>query len=333
MYFLLYVRALGLAILFVLLLIWTALMRLVGKGLYSSWTLLQETTVRIMQHRGKSSFLSVTPLVRRRIDELAGLARLREDKVTLTAADLGGLPGEWVASTEAGQGSPIIYYLHGGGYVMCSPTTHRLLMARLARAAAARVLGVDYRLAPEHPFPAALEDAVRGYRWLLDQGHEPARIFFAGDSAGGGLALATLLRLKEEGDPLPAGVALLSPWVDLAARDSSLDQYARVDYLGPLVEGLGRLSGQYLAGADPRNPLASPIYGDLSGLPPMLLHAGGVEVLLGQVERLARRAEAAGVEVELQVYPHMVHVWHAFHQVFPEAGRAVREIGEFIKRL
>ena len=175
-----------------------------------------------------------------------------------------------------------------------------------ARAAGARVLGLDYRLAPEHPFPAAVEDAVAGYRWLLAQGHPADRVVFAGDSAGGGLALAAMLYIKQEGLPLPAGAALLSPWVDLAAEDASIREHAHLDYASPKRGQLTLLSELYLAGADPQDPLASPIHGDLTGLPPLLIHAGGVEVLRRQVERLARRAKRAGVEVQLCVYDHEV---------------------------
>ena len=330
-----YLRAMGLLGLFLVTLCWTLCLRLVGRRLHPAWGLLQETVMRLMRRAfGRPVTASGLPAIRRLMDGLGGMARLRPGKITHAALrEPGGPRGEWLTPTELeGEGGPVILYLHGGGYVFCSPATHRLLMTRVARAAGARVLGLRYRLAPEHPFPGALDDAVACYRWLLERGAAPGEIVLAGDSAGGGLALALLKRLRDEGTPLPAGAALLSPWVDLDADDDSLRAHAGVDYLGTSVDGMPDLARQYLGDAGPRHPLASPLHGDLSGLPPLLLHAGGVEVLRGQVERLGQRARKAGVEVELKVWPDMVHVFHAFSGVFPQASVAVREVGAWARQ-
>jgi epsilon-lactone hydrolase len=329
-------RAMALGLVFVSLLFWTLVMRLVGRRLNPAWNIFQEAVIRQMRFSFRR-LMDVPDMgpTRRLMDSLGAAARVQGEKVKITPLAPGGPRGNWVTPTELGpnpgQGR-VVLFLHGGGYVMCSPVTHRLFMARTARVVGARVLGLKYRLAPEHPFPAALDDAVAAYRWLLDTGHKPADILLVGDSAGGGLALATLKRLRDEGAPLPVGAALLSPWVDMAADDSSLRDNASVDYLGPMAHRMGEMATHYLGGADPKDPLASPLHGDLGGLPPLLLHAGGAEVLRGQVERLADRARSSGVEVELSVYPDMVHVWHAFAGVFPQAGEALEAVGAFARQ-
>ncbi|MBI1885249.1 MAG: alpha/beta hydrolase [Chloroflexi bacterium] len=249
--------------------------------------------------------------------------------VSREPVDAGGVPGEWVTTPQS-QDDRVLFYLHGGAYSTCSVTTHRDLIARLTRAARARALGINYRLAPEHPFPAAIEDATASYRWLLSTGIEPARIALAGDSAGGGLTVATLVALRDAGDPLPAAAACLSPWVDLEVTGESMVSRAEMD---PVVqrEPARLAAGVYLAGADPRTPLASPIYADLRGLPPMLIQAGDAETLLGDATRLADRARAAGVEVELEVWDGMFHVWQAWAFLLPEGQQAIERIGEFVR--
>lgn len=328
-------RALALGFVFVGLFFWTLALRLIGRRLHPAWGIFQETVVRQLRFCfGRLAGLSELGPTRRLMDALGAMGRIRPDKVRVARLEAGGPRGEWLTPTELESGpgqDPVLLFLHGGGYVMCSPDTHRLLMARVARVTGARVLSLDYRLAPEFPFPAALDDAMACYRWLLAQGHKPSDILLAGDSAGGGLALATLKRLRDEGEPLPAGAILLSPWVDLAAGDSSLEENAGVDYLGTLVPHMNELAHHYLNGAHARDPLASPLYGDLSGLPPLLIHAGGAEVFRGQVERLARRAREAGVQVEFTVYPGMVHVFQSFGGVFPLARQALREVGAFAR--
>src|SRR5438552_1164232 len=204
---------------------------------------------------------------------------------SVEAVDAGGVPAEQVTVAGA-DGTRTILYLHGGGYCIGSPRTHREFAARLARAADATVVLIDYRLAPEHPFPAAAEDATAAYRWLLGRGQAPARLVVAGDSAGGGLTVATLVSLRDQGVVLPAAAVCLSPWVDLEASGESMTTKAGAD---PLIdrEGLDQMAAHYLGGADARTPLASPLYADLAGLPPVLIQVGTAEVLLDDAVRLA----------------------------------------------
>ncbi len=241
----------------------------------------------------------------------------------------GGVPAEWQIAPNADAGRTILY-LHGGGYCVGSMNTHRDLASRLSRAAAARVLLIDYRLAPEHPHPAAVDDATAAYRWLLAHGATPARTVSAGDSAGGGLTVATLLALRDARVPLPAAGVCLSPWVDLEAIGESMTTKAAVD---PMVQrdGLLGMAAAYLAGQNPRTPLASPLYADLSGLPPLLIQVGTAETLLDDATRLAERARKAGVTVTLEPWEDMIHVWQAFAMVLPEGQQAVERIGEFVR--
>jgi phosphinothricin tripeptide acetyl hydrolase len=225
----------------------------------------------------------------------------------------------------------VVLYLHGGGYVIGSPRSHRHLAAAIAGAAAARALLLDYRLAPEHPYPAALEDATAAYRWLLAQGIAPGRVVIAGDSAGGGLTVATLLALREAGVPLPAAGVCISPWVDLTCGGSSYVSKADAD---PIVQraGVEQMARAYLGSTAPREPLASPLFADLRGLPPLLIHVGSEEVLLDDSVQLAERARAAGVDTTLEVYERMIHVWHWFLPMLDEAQTAVEAIGRFARR-
>lgn len=252
--------------------------------------------------------------------------------VAIRRADLGGLGAEWAIpdglTDEAGAGNTLLYF-HGGGYVVGSTVSHRHIVSRIALAAKARVLSVDYALAPENPFPAAVKDGVKAYRWLLDQGQKPEQIALAGDSAGGGLAAATLLAAREEGLPLPAGAALISPWSDLTCATGSYETRAEADPM-ILPEGIRELANIYLTGADPRDPLASPNFGNLAGLPPLLIQVGDDEVLLDDSRNLAARAREAGVDVELEVAPDMFHVWHAFYQMFTPGEEAIERMGSWL---
>jgi epsilon-lactone hydrolase len=223
-----------------------------------------------------------------------------------------------------------ILYLHGGGHVAGSPSLYRDFIWRVAAAAQARVLCLQYRLAPEHPFPAALDDAVNAYRWLIAEGADPRRTAVMGDSSGGGLAFATLLRLRDEGVPLPAAAVALSPWTDLALTGPSLHRNSKADAMIRSDEA-PRLADCYLAGADPRTPYASPLYGDPTGLPPTLIQVGNDEVLLDDSVRLAARMRAAGCEVELEVWPRMPHVWQVWARLMPEARQALERIGAFVR--
>jgi monoterpene epsilon-lactone hydrolase len=189
-----------------------------------------------------------------------------------------GIPAEWVIAPNAVEGR-VFLYLHGGAYIMGSLNTHRHLAAKLSRSTATKVLLIDYRLTPENPFPAALEDAVKSYRWLVSSGISPEQIVIGGDSAGGGLTLATLLSLRDDGDALPASVVLLSPWTDLEGTGESMESWKEVDpWLSS--EATRAIPAMYIHELDPRNPLVSPIYADLGGLPPMLVHVGNDEILL-----------------------------------------------------
>lgn len=252
--------------------------------------------------------------------------------VAIRRADLGGLGAEWAIpdglTDEAGAGNTLLYF-HGGGYVVGSTVSHRHIVSRIALAAKARVLSVDYALAPENPFPAAVKDGVKAYRWLLDQGQKPEQIALAGDSAGGGLAAATLLAAREEGLPLPAGAALISPWSDLTCATGSYETRAEADPM-ILPEGIRELANIYLTGADPRDPLASPNFGNLAGLPPLLIQVGDDEVLLDDSRNLAARAREAGVDVDLEVAPDMFHVWHAFYQMFTPGEEAIERMGSWL---
>ena len=222
-----------------------------------------------------------------------------------------------------------VLYLHGGGYAIGSAKSHRHLAVAIAKAAGTRALLVDYRRAPEQPFPAAVEDAVASYRWLLATGQAAQRVVAAGDSAGGGLTVAMLLALRDAGTALPAAGVCISPWVDLTCSGLSYQTKAASD---PMVtrEGVARMAAWYLAGADPKTPLASPLYADLRGLPPLLVHVGSEEVLLYDARQLAAQASAAGVEATLEIWPEMVHVWHWFLGMLDEAQRDVDRIGEFV---
>ncbi len=245
------------------------------------------------------------------------------------AVSAGGVPGVWFAAPGADP-TRVVLYLHGGGYVLGSVATHAGLIARISRDAAARCLGIDYRLAPEHPFPAAVEDACAAYRWLLRQGTPASRTAIAGDSAGGGLALATLVALRDAGDPLPAAGVCLSPWTDLAITGDS----AKGGVDDPLIplEQLAGMGAPYLAGADPRTPTASPLYAELRGLPPLLIQVGTRELLLDDSIRVAERARAAGVDVTLEPGEGLIHVWQLFGDAIPEAKDAVERIGAFLRR-
>jgi acetyl esterase/lipase len=240
-----------------------------------------------------------------------------------------GRPAEWVRAEGAGEDHTILY-LHGGGYCIGSINTHRQLAADISRAAAARVLVLDYRLAPEHPFPAAVDDAVAAYRFLLQSGAAPRSLAIAGDSAGGGLTVATLLALRDAREPLPAAGVCLSPWLDLALGGDSMTSRAARD---PMVqrEPLSRMAAAYLAGADPRTPLASPLYAELAGLPPLLVQVGDAETLLDDAVRFVERARAAGVDAAIEVWDEMIHVFHAFAFLLPEARQAIARIGAYLR--
>lgn len=253
--------------------------------------------------------------------------RLRD--VELSPVETDGVRGEWQRPQDAEPGT--ILYLHGGGYVFCSVRTHRALTTALARAARRELFSLDYRLAPEHPCPAAIEDAVAAFDWLVKGGRDPASIVVAGDSAGGGLALAMMLALKARGGPLPAGAVLYSPWTDLAATGESINRNANADAMfqrDSIIEGASRYAGAL----DRKDPRVSPLYADLAGLPPLLVFASESEMLFDDSVRLADKAKAAGVAVDFRPHAGLVHVWPLFHPLIPEAKDAVAQSADFITR-
>ncbi|HVM95273.1 MAG TPA: alpha/beta hydrolase [Candidatus Acidoferrales bacterium] len=252
------------------------------------------------------------------------------DDVVCEKIDAAGIPAEKV-STPGVNMDRVILYLHGGGYVIGSINTHRDLAQRLSRAAAACVVVIDYRLGPEHPHPAAVDDATAAYRWLMKEALKPQNVVIAGDSAGGGLTVATLVALRDAKQPLPAAGVCLSPWVDLECSGESMTTKATAD---PMVQRvpLLRMAEMYLGGKDPRTPLASPLYADLSGLPPLLIQVGTAETLLDDSLRLAERAKKAGVDVTLESCEDMIHVFQAFAAMLPEGQQAIDRIGEFVRQ-
>jgi len=245
-------------------------------------------------------------------------------------ADAGGVPAEWIEMPGAVAGRTILY-LHGGGYVLGSIDTHRGLVARIAAATRARCLAIDYRLAPEHPFPAAVEDAQAAFRWLLARGVDPSRLVVAGDSAGGGLTLATLLALRDARSALPAAAVCLSPWTDLEGTGASATDPAVRDPM-IAVDGLRAMGRLYLGRADAKNPLAAPLHADYRGLPPLLIQVGTREVLLDDATRVAAKARAAGVDVTLERGEGLIHVWQFFGADVPESVAAIARIGEFVAK-
>jgi epsilon-lactone hydrolase len=265
---------------------------------------------------------------RERLDGLGTQYPLPPD-VGVEPLTANGIAAEWTR-TPGSDTSRLIMFLHGGGYISGSLASHRHMIAEAGRQAHASTFAVGYRLAPEHPFPAALEDALAAYRFLLARGFSPDRIAFAGESAGGGLALATLLEARRAGLPLPACLWCSSPWVDLALAGDSLRDKADVD---PLISRgyLEELAAAYLNGTDARAPLVSPLYADLSSLPPMLIQVGSAETLLDDSVRLARKAGEASVRVSLSIWPDMIHAWHLFYQQLAAGRAALAEVGAFVR--
>jgi len=263
-------------------------------------------------------------------EELEALAKSFKPlgKIACTPVSAGGVPAEWILPAGIAAGR-VVLYLHGGSYIAGSVNSHRALAANIAAAAGARALVVDYRLAPEHPYPAALEDALAAYRWLLAGDNPADKIYIAGDSAGGGLAAALLLALRDAGDPSPAAAVCLSPLTDMAFTGESMKTKAKVDLI---LDGRKEIqfAPMYLGKTDPLAPLVSPLYADLRGLPPLLIQVGSDEILLSDSTRLAEKAKAAGVDVTLEVWEGMQHVWHFAASLLPEGRDAIRRIGEFI---
>jgi monoterpene epsilon-lactone hydrolase len=248
--------------------------------------------------------------------------------LTYERVNAGGVPAEWFR-TAASDPSRVLLYLHGGGYSIGSIDSHREFIGRLCDASGLTALAIDYRLAPEHPFPAQLDDARAAYHWLLDGRVAPAQLIVAGESAGAGLTLSLLLSLRDRKEPLPAGAACISPWLDLEADTPSMRDNASYDYLSQAV--MRTYAARFVKPHDLRNPLAAPIHADLRGLPPLFVQVGGAEVLLDDSTRLAARAGAAGVRVELDVAEDMIHAYPMFASFFPRCQRAVDDLARFAR--
>jgi acetyl esterase/lipase len=235
--------------------------------------------------------------------------------------------GEWHKPKKLRLPDSVLLYFHGGGYVSCSPRTHRPITAALARRIGCRVFSLDYRRAPEHPFPAPVEDALNAVQWLLKSGIKPEKLALAGDSAGGGLAIATLVQLRDRGDPLPACAACISPWVDLLGEYKVTNPKSCAMFTFEEGRCFAKV---YLNGASGSSPMASPVMADLHGLPPLLIQAADTELLYDDAVRLNEKALASGVQSRLHIYPGMPHVWQMFGMALPEASAALKEIAEFI---
>ncbi len=272
------------------------------------------------------------PVAKKRAAQIADFARIPTAKDCSTEqVDAGGVPGLWVRHEKASRDKTILY-MHGGGYVYLSPVTHRHIAAAISRESGAQVLLIDYRMGPEDPFPAAVDDAVTAWKWLLTNGADPKRTVAAGDSAGGGLTVALMLKLKALGEKLPAAGVCISPWTDLALTGDSIVSKAKAD---PMLtkNDLLHFAGCYLGKADPKNPLASPLFGDLTGLPPLFIQVGSDEILLDDATRLHDRAKKAGVQSDLEVWPEMIHVWHGAAPLVPESVDAIRKFAVWLEKI
>lgn len=254
---------------------------------------------------------------------------LDDPNVRIKSLLVEGLEAAWFEPKDV-ESDRVLLYFHGGGYSVCSWETHRSLISNLCKASGLRTLAVNYRLAPEHPFPAAVEDAVIAYKFLL-KSEQASNIVVGGDSAGGGLTMALLLSLKHQEIPMPAKVIALSPWLDLSVPSEERNENVHKD---PLLDAYSVKvwAERYLQTTNPQNCLASPIYGDLNGLPPMLIHVGEREMLLDDTVRFIEKARDAGVDARLKIWPSMVHVFQFLSAIIPEAKHSINELGDFLKR-
>lgn len=286
----------------------------------------------MLYFRLKRWFQIGTPDIYKRRQDYEDLtAKFKTDSQTrYTSANIGDMAVEWLDPPDASN-DKIILFLHGGAYCLCSINTHRSVTAKIAGAAGARALLIDYRLAPEHPFPAAVEDAVAAYHAILDMGIAPRNIVVAGDSAGGGLALALLLSLRDAGTPLPAAAVCISPWTDLSLSGESMTTNARKDVMLD-YKTLEESTRFYLDGGDPHEPLVSPLFADYHDLPPLLIQVGTDEIILDDGTRVAEKARAAGVDVTLEVWESMQHEWQFAADFVPEGQEAIARIGEFMQQ-
>lgn len=250
-------------------------------------------------------------------------------QIRVQVISVNGVPSEWIESPGADRGT--ILYLHGGAYALGSVSTHRELVARLVNSTQCSALVINYRLAPENPFPAALEDALKAHRWLLAEGHVPSNIFIAGDSAGGGLAIATLVSLRDQGEPLPAGAICFSPWLDLTLSSATLQKNEKLDII--LKRSILEIYAKYYIGADGAdNPYISPLLADLRGLPPIHLQSGANEILLDDSVRFCEKAQLAGVDAQLLTWDDMFHDFQLI-PLLPQSAEALQQAAEFVARI
>lgn len=276
----------------------------------------------------KGQILSLAGSRKRELENARFMSRIPRG-VKVERIDLEGIPAAWVCPDNADR-EKVILHLHGGGYVLGNIDAYQMMCSSLAQRTGLKVLLLEYRLAPEHPFPAGLEDAQKAYRWLLADGYKPENIIISGDSAGGGLAVATVLALRGANAPLPAAVVCLSPWTDLTFTGQSHITRAHAEVLLRTDE-LREWSIFYIGTQSPSNPLISPVYADFYGFPPMLIQVGSNEILLDDARMLAEKVRADGVTVDLHVWDEMWHVWHALADLMPESRAAFDEIARFIK--
>src|SRR3954447_12117601 len=290
---------------------------------------MNDTEITVLRQKLASRVRSDDYRQRRKDMDARALEYKIAPDVTVEPVTANGVRAEWTSTPNDARDAALIW-LHGGGYVIGSLVSHRHLVSEAGRAARIWALALDYRLAPEYPFPAAVEDAVSGYRYLLSRGIRPERIAIAGDSAGGGLVVAAMVAIRDAGLKQPECRWCISPWVDMEAVGDTMTSKAEAD---PTVQKAGILdmARLYLNGADPRSPLAAPLYADLTGLAPLLIQVGAAETLLDDALRLARLAGAADVYVDLQIWPEMIHVWHLFHPELSAGKKAIAAGGAFVR--
>ena len=284
--------------------------------------------LRLFKPNGKHRELDLET-ARRRLRRLEPLVPGPSKGTRTETLDAGGVNAVRIVPPQARDNTCVLHF-HGGGYVIGTAPLYRDFTWRIGAAARSAVLYFDYRLAPEHPFPAALDDAVTVYRWLAKH-IDPKGIAFVGDSAGGGLMLGALYRLRDESQPLPAAAVAISPWTDLALTGPSLKSNARADPMMDVTR-LPELAGCYLAGADARHPYASPLYGNGSGLPPTLIQVGSDEILRDDAVRMAERLKATGCDAEIEIWPRMPHAWHLYARILPEGRDAIARAGQFVQQ-
>ena len=291
-----------------------------------TWTLDYETAVEVMR-RGSPWAVLVPSRVQRKLVDPPRPPTGPVKKTRMERISVGRIPAEWF-SLPTSDPDRVFLYLHGGGYTSGSVDSHRDLLARMCIASGFRILAPEYRLAPEHPFPAQLEDGLQVYQWLLDQGIAPEHIVIGGESAGANLTLATLFSLRDQGKPLPAAAVCISGWLDMHTARKSL-RNRKYDFINGLT--LKATAKRVMPNGDYKNPLISPVYGDFTGLPPLLIQAGEAESLLDDSLRAAKAASKAGVDVTLEVWPDMVHAWHVLAPLSDDGQRAINRVGEFVK--